>query len=204
MDPTTLALMGFALNVGGSIFNHNAQAKAARINAMEARSAESRQINDVNLRAIQEHEAAAQQMDMAQRQTTTALSSARLSAGEAGVTGASVDALLNTVGADGARAAQDISLNETNTLQQLDRQKAGISAEADSRVNSVQPNNPLALALKIAGAGIGLGTQLQSRQAPSAGNVVAPNVGPSMQSFISATPAGTISPSFRIRPRNGK
>lgn len=169
MDPTTLALMGFALNVGGKIFGHNAQNRAAEVNHREARAAETRQINDVNLRAIQEHEAAAQQIDVAARQTTTALASARLSAGEAGVTGASVDALLNTVSADGARAASDVKLNEQNTMQQLERQKAGISAEADSRVNGVPKSSPLALALGIAGAGIGLGTQFLSRETPSAG-----------------------------------
>lgn len=201
-DPTAIALGSFALNVGGDVLNHNAQNKAATANAQQARAAETRQINDVNVRELQEKQAASQQLEAAARQTTTALSSARLSAGEAGVTGVSVDSLLNTIGAEGSTAAQNVKLNQDNTIQQLERQKLGISAEADSRVASMPKSNPFALALRIAGSGIGLATQLQGRQPPSAGDTASPSAGPDMQSYIKATPSGFIPPTFRIRPRN--
>jgi hypothetical protein len=204
-DATLLTLGSFALKVGGDVANHIAQNKSARANEVEARAAETRQINDINVREMQEKQAASQQIEAAARSTRTALSSAQLSAGEAGVTGASVDALLNTIGAEGSTATQNIKLNQENTNQQLERQKLGVSAEADSRVNSVPKSNPFALALRIAGAGVGLATQFQSRATPSAGDVspAAPNLinGRSAASYVSATPSGIIPPTFRLRQR---
>lgn len=193
-DPTALALGSFALNVGGDILNHNAQKKAAFANEQQARAAETRQINDINVRELQEKQAASQQLEVAARQTTTALSSARLSAGEAGVSGVSVDALLSTIGAEGSTAAQNVKLNTDNTVQQLERQKLGVSAEADSRVASMPKANPFALALRIAGQGVGFATQMQSRQAPSAGNPAAVTAGP-----ITAATPGRQAPSIRLK-----
>lgn len=110
---------------------------------------------------------------------------------------------MNTIGAEGATAAQDIKLNQTNTLSQLERQKAGISAEATSRVNSVPKANPFAVALHIAGDGLGLATQFAGRETPSAG----PAREASVSTFgdghriTGSFNSGFIPSSLRLRPR---
>lgn len=166
--PAALALGSLALNSAGELLGASAQRKNADANKKAAISSQVNQINDVNLRQTQEQQAAAQEIEAAQRQTRTALSSARLTAGEAGVSGVSVDALLNDIGAEGSTFTQDVKLNAANTNAQLERQKLGIYAQTQDRINGVQPSNPWATALKIGGSVIATATQLQSRKTPSA------------------------------------
>lgn len=167
-DPTVLALGSLVINSVGDIAGAEAQNTNAEANKKAAIASQVGQINDINLRQTQEKQAAVQEITAAQRQTTTALSSARLSAGEAGVKGASVDALLTDIGAQGSTYTQDVQLNQANTQAQLERQKQGVYAQTQDRINSVQSANPLATALKIGGNVIGTATQLQSRKPPSA------------------------------------
>lgn len=167
-DPMTLAIGSIAIGVGGEVLQAKAQNKASKQNSAEARIAETLQVNDINLRETQEKAAASQDLVAGERQTTTALSSARVSAGEAGVAGASVDALLNDIGNEGSTFAQTVRLNTKNTISQLERNKLGVAAQAESRINSVPKANVFASALRIGGIVTAGASQILDRRAPRA------------------------------------
>jgi len=171
MLPVLLALAGMGLKIGGDVLGAQAQNKAAKQNAIDARLAETMQLNDVNARSAQEQLAAGQQIDQVQRQATTVAASAVTSAGEAGVEGNSVNALMQSVSAESSRIAGTIQLNQKLAQQQLDREKLGIAAQADSRVNAVPGANPWATALKIGGDVIGTAGQLYGMRAPSSNKI---------------------------------
>lgn len=183
-DPTVLALSSLAIKTAGNLGAAAAQNNAADANKKSAIASEAGSINDINLRETQEKQAAGQQIEAAQRQTRTAVSSARLSAGEAGVSGASVDALLSDIGAKGSTYAGDVKLNLQNTNDQLERQKLGIYSQTQDRINSVQKSNPFATALTIGGSAIGTLTQLAQQNnvpsdgTPSAGATSSLRIGP--------------------------
>lgn len=166
-DPISLSIGALALGAGNAVVDHIGQNKASKENKKQARIAEALEINSINLRGTQEKAAASQDIVAAERQTTTALSSARLAAGEAGVAGASVDALLADIGNEGSAFTQTVKLNTKNTLAQLEREKLGVGAKTQSRINSVPKANPFATALRIGTAAVDFGTALNRRKAPS-------------------------------------
>lgn len=164
-EPFTIAAATLA--IGSTVVDHIGQNKASKTNRKEARIAEALQINDINLRSTQEKAAASQDIQGAERQTTTALSSARVSAGEAGVAGASVDALLADIGNEGSAFTQTVKLNTKNTLAQLQRQKLGVAAQTRSRINSVPKASLFATGLRIGATALDAASTIQSRKAPS-------------------------------------
>jgi hypothetical protein len=169
-DAVTMGLASLAIKTAGDVGDYIAQKRNAKANKDAAIASQVGQVNDINLRELQEKQAASQEIQAAERQTKTVLSSARLSASEAGVSGVSVDALLNDIGAESSTYKQDVAENLSNTQAQLERQKQGVYAETQSRINSVQSPNPFALALRIGGGIIGTAAQFQSRKDPLAGN----------------------------------
>jgi hypothetical protein len=106
----------------------------------------------------------------ADRQARKADALARVSAGEAGVTGASVDALVNDISAEASafKVAQEQNLDMTIT--QLQREKVSEQAQARNRINSVPAANPFATGLTIAGMGLDFAAGQISRRPPSSGN----------------------------------
>lgn len=189
------------MNVGGEVLGARAQNKAAAANKAEARKAMRQGISDTNLRQTQETMAASQQVQETQRSTMSAVASAQVSAAEGNVTGASVSALLNDIGAEGSNIAQTIVANKDMTLAQLERQKLGIYADADSRANAVPKANPFASALRIGGYALNTASQLQTRKAPSAGpaRTTAAAVAPAV-ALPAAGPKVSITPSRPAAP----
>lgn len=166
-DPLTLTLGGVALGVGGELMSAHAQNKASKENEKEARIAEALDINGINLRQTQEKAAASQDIQGAERQTAATVSAARVAAGEAGVAGASVDALMQAIGNEGSAYTETVRLNTKNTLNQLDQEKLGAASRARSRINSVPKANPFASALRIGAIGLNAATQIADRRPPS-------------------------------------
>lgn len=148
-DPTTIALTGLGLGIAGEIAGHQAQNSASKANEKAAKEAAKVDIGAINLRETQEGQSAMQQLEEAERQTKTVAGQARVSASEAGVAGVSVDALLNQIQAEGSLLKSDIGLNKQNTIAQLEREKLGVAATAQSRINAVPRANPFATALRI-------------------------------------------------------
>lgn len=193
-----MSIASLAIKSAGDIGDYMAQKKNSQANKAAAIASQVGQVNDINLRELQEKQAASQEIEAASRQTKTVLSQARLSASEAGVSGASVDALLNDIGAENSTYTGDVQQNLSNTQAQLERQKQGVYAQTQDRINSAPAPNPFALALRIGGGIIGTAATFASRRDPLAGN---PN-------GDVTTPASSPSASLRIgggqRTYNGR
>ena len=67
-----------------------------------------------------------------------AVERAKVAAGEAGVSGSTVDMLLNDYEAQRLRATTTINANLDNIEKQIELQKLGASSEAQSRINSIR------------------------------------------------------------------
>jgi hypothetical protein len=128
-------------------------------NANRQRSIDARdlKIQSLNARLIQENEA------LAARKFELSLAALKqrekviVTAGEAGVSGNSVDALYNDFVAQEARGKSNLSLNVANIEKQAELQRRGADAEAENRINAVrqgqQPSLLAAAASTAASAG---------------------------------------------------
>jgi hypothetical protein len=114
-------------------------------------------------RAHQEQRAATQTIMQADRQAREADALARVSAGEAGVAGASVDALLADIERDRLEFGTSVGQDLDDSQKQIELEKRGAAARAQNRINAAPPSDPLGTALKIGGAGLDAGSQYLSR-----------------------------------------
>jgi hypothetical protein len=128
-------------------------------NRIAAAQARDLKIQSLNQRAIQESEAAG---EAKQKQAIEALQlreRAAVAAGEAGVSGSSVDNLLNEYTAQRLRGVTTINRNLENIEKQIELQKMGASAEAEARINSLpQGVQPSFLAAAVGAGASGYAT----------------------------------------------
>jgi hypothetical protein len=165
-DPTALAAASFVITGGSAVAEHDAQRKADRANKREAGRSMIEAYRAIDLRADQEIAATQQQIAEAQAAGTRSISTARVAAGESGVAGVSVDALLDSIQTDVSQFKTTSESNLDMTLAQLEQEKRGVYAQGQSRANQTSAPNPLLAMLKIAGAGVDLGARIQSRKPP--------------------------------------
>jgi hypothetical protein len=157
-DPVTaLAVGSFAITAGSAIVENKAKSQQSKENKSNALEAFQANINALDTRETQEKDAAGQTIMQADRQARAADALAKVSAGEAGVAGASVDAVLQNLTRQ--KNTFDVSAKENlhNTLTQIEAEKSGASATAQSRINSAPPPNPFLSVLQIGEAGINFG-----------------------------------------------
>ncbi len=144
------------LGVATQAANASAQAEANEIaqqNAIEARDAN---YDQLALMAEQETAAAEQQIAENDIEALQATERARVAAGEAGVSGLSVDALLADMYGKQARFTDSVTKNLENSQQQIAFEKSNVSNSYKSTVNNlptVQKPNYLGAALQ-GGAGV--------------------------------------------------
>ena len=161
-DPTTMAIVS-AASKGIEFLEASRQADEVQArydqNRIAAAQARDLKIQSLNQRAIQESEAAG---EAKQKQAIEALEKrerAVVAAGEAGVTGGSVDMLLADYTAQKLRGVTTINRNLENIERQIELEKMGASAEAESRINSmVQGTQPSFLAAAISAGANGYAT----------------------------------------------
>jgi hypothetical protein len=163
-DPTGLAIASFALTAGSIYKNHRDQKKAAQDNREAANSDRVLAMYDASLRGQEEIAAATRAIQAGRAQGSAVRAEITASAGEAGVVGQSVDMLLDDVHRDEAAHVQSIEDNTQVTLDQLQRVKAGATALADSRINSMRGPSAFGTGLQIMGAGLDLYGTLRLRQ----------------------------------------
>ncbi len=163
-------LIGMGLQGASSIVNHKAQAHQAALDQAEndrliaqthAEASEStrRALQDLDSRELEDMLAAANANGDVNRQTNQLKSTAIVAAGEAGVTGQSIDELLNDVQAQEGRVISRNNQNLSLEQAQLQRQREAAVAAGNSQYNSVQKKtynqpSPLVPILQIAGAGL--------------------------------------------------
>lgn len=158
-DPgTIIAASAFAVQAGSAVANASAQAKQRNANKTAAEQAQAQTYRALDLRAAQEKDAATQTIMQADRQARSTDALARVGAGAAGVSGASVDAMLAGIASDKFSAEQTIKTNLGNDLTQISAEKRGADATATNRIAATPGANPFLTGLQIAGAGLDFGT----------------------------------------------
>ncbi len=161
--PAALAIASFALEAGGQVAGYAAKNRAARANQAAAAQALSDQVTATNSREVQQTIQEQQQQRSLQEQGLAATAMARTSAGEAGVEGASVDAVVQTIDEKRAEAQATNMANLDAEKQQNERERQSEMAGYQSRVNSVPGGNALDTALGIVGSGIGAATSYSAK-----------------------------------------
>lgn len=154
-EPTAMLALSVASTVAG-VYGQQQQAKAQQAyndqqakNAMEAYKAN---LAQTNLMQSQEHAAATQKINENNRAAEAAKAKALVSAGESGISGLSVDALLANLSGEQARYNESVNQNYENASMAIDNQRTNAQVNAASQINSLKtPQSPdyLGAALRI-------------------------------------------------------
>lgn len=141
-EPATIMA---ALTVASGVADYQegvaqAQQQQARFDAnrLASNNARDLKIQTLNQRAIQEAEAASEEKMRLGIAALEGEGAALVAAGEAGVSGSSVDLLLQDYEAQKLRGVTTINRNLENVEKQIELEKRGASAEAQNRTNSLQ------------------------------------------------------------------
>lgn len=120
-------------------------------NSMKAMAAN---VNQTNAEHMQQREAAMQKIDENNMQARAASATAQTSAGENGISGMSVDALLSDLGNRQQRFNSSVTTNYENAEQAINNQRENIGIDAASQINNLKtPAMP-----DYAGAALRIGT----------------------------------------------
>lgn len=107
-------------------------------NAQSAQKAAVQNYAAIDQRIVQEQTAASKEVEQSVIEARKAAATTRVAAGEAGISGLSVDALLGDIYGASARHADEVNQQTEWTVQQLQREKEGIASNTQDRINSVQ------------------------------------------------------------------
>jgi hypothetical protein len=165
-DPTALAIGTFAVQAGGQIAEHNAQAKNSKENKRMAMAGLATQTRDLGIRQQEEILSASQETQQGQRQARIAKALTEASAAEAGVSGASVNAALADIDREEAEFRGAMALQTTVTLDQLQRMKEGAAVSAVARARGVPEPSVFGTALGVGSAALGSYSRYQSTRKP--------------------------------------
>jgi len=138
-----------ALQIGQGVVGFMEERRAAREqqaayerNRQAAAQARDAKIQSLNQRLFQEAEAAQQQKELLGIEALEKRERAKVAAGEAGVAGQGVDNIINNYEAQKLRGLTTINTNIDNLERQIELERMGASAEALSRIQSVQQGQP--------------------------------------------------------------
>lgn len=148
--------------VAEAVFDHIGQQEAHDRNEKATEASRKIALADLDARWFQEQEATAQSIMGTDRQARSAEALARVSAGESGVAGASVDALLNDIERERVTAKFTAERNLSFTKDQLKRNARAVNTEAINRINAVPAPNPFLTGFRIGGSVLNAGTNLLS------------------------------------------
>lgn len=146
-----IAAIGTATSVAGTVTKSQADNKAAKANKSQATLANRVTQTDLSTRALEEKLTAQQEIDSAIHQGTSVQGTATAVAAANGVAGNSVDAILADIGRQESVVGAGVKDQLAAQLLQIERERAGSNAGMQSRIAAVQPANPWATGLTIAG-----------------------------------------------------
>jgi hypothetical protein len=171
-DP--LSLIGLAVSATTAGVSHVADVSAAeqqnrlyRENAMRANENARQQMFDTQQRMIQEQEAGASEKIDTMREAREARATAEAAAGEANVSGLSVEALMREFSGREAAFNDRVDQSTDWSMRQLNNEMRGVRANAEDRINSVQRAAKPSFfdaGLRIAGAGLGSYSDYEDRK----------------------------------------
>lgn len=147
-----LAGLSAAVKIGSAVSSHIAQDKQADATEGAVRQALRLKRRDLSIRGIEESRRAAQGRSLADRQAMGASGTARASGAAAGVRGASNDAILGDISGDLARTYNSLDMNLVASLDQIERVRAGVDAEGQARLNSIERPSLFQTVLRSGGA----------------------------------------------------
>jgi len=141
-EPTTILAIA---SVASTVASVSAQSQAADAqsaanqrqyeNTMRARAAN---LNQTNLMQQQEREAGSQQLEQNNMAARAARSTATVSAGENGISGLSVDALMSDLGTKQNRFNSSVVTNYDNSSMAIANQRENVDINAASQINSLK------------------------------------------------------------------
>lgn len=146
---------GFVIETGATILKHISQNKAASENEKAANTAASLQLMQLGQRNQQETQAAQGNILALDRQARQQQALASVSAGEAGVSGASVDAVIAMSERDAATGRVTIGKNLQMTQEQVGMEGQAVLAQRRARIKQVPKANWAETGLEIAGNAAG-------------------------------------------------
>jgi len=158
MCPPIIAALQIASAVGSVVAQKSAadsQAESNRRQYENTMRAYRENINQTNLMQQQEREGSMQKLEANDIAARAAASKARVSAGENGISGLSVDALIGDISMKENRYDSSVVTNFDRAEGAIRNQRENVYANAASTINSLQtPAMPdyLGAGLKIAGA----------------------------------------------------
>lgn len=161
-DPVTAAAAAMAIaGAGSAITQHQAQENQAKVqdalyeqNRLNAYQSMRNQYLGLQNRQSQEIQAASQKIEERERLAMEDTATARVAAGEAGVTGLSVERVLRDIGANASRDVSTVEQNRDWTVSQLSDEAQGIASQTQSRINGVSQGvkpSPWATGFKLVG-----------------------------------------------------
>ena len=140
-EPTTLMALSIASSVA-TVYGQQQAASAQSAanqrqyeNALQARAAN---INQTNLMQQQEREGSMQKLEENNLRARAAQARATVSAGEAGISGLSVDSLLADIGTSQNRFNSSVSTNFDRSTQAIALQRDNASINAASQINQLK------------------------------------------------------------------
>lgn len=165
-DPTTIAVASFGLNAAGTIASYKAQQGEAAAARASATNSLKLNYQALGARELEEVQAATQEKANISRAAATAQGSAQAGAAASGVSGVSVDLLLGDLEREGGEARDSVQQNLESSIAQLERQKLGARANAQSQINGSPSPSFIPSALRLASAGLETYSDLRLRQPP--------------------------------------
>lgn len=164
-DPVTaIVVAGGAIEMGSAIAGHVAQNKASAQNRRMADEAAANDLSALSDREAQERTASMSNILGIERQVQQEKATAAVMAGEAGVSGASVTALLSLIETRGGEAVSDINQQFSFTKEQLSREAQAVGLNRRSRIAAVPKASLVETGLKVAGAGLNTFTGLRGNR----------------------------------------
>lgn len=144
---TTLALASLAVTTAGAVTTYVGQTQQADAQAKHqqnlmdqtqenADKAYRQEVSQINRRVIEEQDAAGSKLTENAIGAAKARSRARVSAGESGVSGLSVDALMADFSRQEQKYRYGVQSNLKRTTDQAQMEKKGAATRGQSRVNS--------------------------------------------------------------------
>lgn len=153
-DPTAIAIGTLVLTSASAVKSHQAQKKASDATKTEALRAAREASKDISLQQVQQTDASSRTIFEVDRQARSTQALVRVAAGEAGVEGISVEALLSDIDRKRGEFSTTEQRNLDMIIAQLQREKVSGRTVAQGRIAAAPAPSPFNLGVQLAGAGL--------------------------------------------------
>jgi len=150
-----MGIASFAISAVSSVAQYSAQQQEYKRNEKNAVQAWKNDQAQLTLRQMQEDEATAQKQRAQNLQEAEVKSEVEAASAANGVSGISIDNLLQDVGRKAAYNREVEDRNARYIALQIKQQRAGASAQAQSRIDSVPKPSPISLVAGLGSAALG-------------------------------------------------